>query len=326
MDIEFRGNGHTNNSSRGGIKPTVIVDHVVAGSGKSCDNWFRSSGNAVSSAHFLVWEDGRVTQYVDIRNMAWANGLTVAKIPKAKASVVRARPNTNPNKYTISIEHAGYTGKLTEAQKEASIELHRWIRDEVLRIFQVEIPFNRTHIIGHFEIDTKGKPNCPGPDFPWNGIVNTLNGKNASTKPAPSGNVLKKGDKGDRVKKLQTDLMSLTYSLGKHGADGVYGEATVTAVKNFQKRYGLQQDGIAGPQVFTKLESLIKSDEDDSIGEVQVLVAKLNVRKSADFNSTVVGEVNKGDKIKVYTEKNGLYNIGGSKWISAGKKYVKLLK
>lgn len=185
MKIEFRGNSNTNSSSRDGHKPIAIVNHVVAGSGSSCDNWFRSSGNNVSSAHFCVWENGRITQYVDIRRMAWANGLTFDRIPKAKSSLVRSKKNINPNKYTISIEHAGHTGKLTPEQFAATVYLHKWIRDEVKRIYGVTIPFDREHILGHFEIDPVRKPNCPGPDFPWTNLMKSLSGSTSAPAPKP---------------------------------------------------------------------------------------------------------------------------------------------
>src|SRR5690606_33165792 len=107
---EWRGNEHTNSSGRNGHVPIIIVDHIVAGSGQSCDNWFRSSGNKVSSAHFCVWENGRITQYVDLRKMAWANGLAAGANKNAKAEIIKSK-NVNPNWYSISIEHAGHTGK-----------------------------------------------------------------------------------------------------------------------------------------------------------------------------------------------------------------------
>ena len=57
---------------------------------------------------------------------------------------------------------------------------------------------------------------------------------------------LKKGDRGDKVKKLQQDLIKLGYDLGSYGADGSFGGATEKAVKQFQKDNKLTQDGIVG--------------------------------------------------------------------------------
>lgn len=57
---------------------------------------------------------------------------------------------------------------------------------------------------------------------------------------------LRKGMKGEDVKKLQEALINLGYDLGKCGADGDFGSATKRAVEAFQKAKGLKADGIAG--------------------------------------------------------------------------------
>jgi len=56
---------------------------------------------------------------------------------------------------------------------------------------------------------------------------------------------LEKGDKGTQVKNLQKFLN--WYGGYKLTVDGIYGSATVTAVKKFQKAEGLTADGIFGP-------------------------------------------------------------------------------
>lgn len=173
MNIVWRGNEHTNKSDRKGWFPLAIVNHVVDGSATSCDHWFRSPNNNVSSAHFCVAKDGTIRQYVKLEDMAWGNGLTASNIPNALSPLVR-RLGANPNLYTVSIEHEGHDGTLTEKQFEATVWLHRYIRDEVKRIWSYEIPFNRSHILGHFEIDPVRKPNCPGPNYPWGRLITSL--------------------------------------------------------------------------------------------------------------------------------------------------------
>lgn len=64
---------------------------------------------------------------------------------------------------------------------------------------------------------------------------------------------LKNGSKGSDVKKLQQALIDAGYSVGKAGADGIYGSATASAVKAYQKANGLSVDGIAGNQTLGKL-------------------------------------------------------------------------
>lgn len=58
-------------------------------------------------------------------------------------------------------------------------------------------------------------------------------------------------------------------------------------------------------------------------GTITILVDSLNVRKEADFDSTVLKTINKGTKHTVTELKNGLYKLSIDGWCSAGTKYVK---
>lgn len=179
--IEWRGNECTNYSSREGNIPIIIVNHIVDGSAGSCDSWFHTAANKQSSAHFLVTFEGEIKQYVRISDMAWANGLESYNIPKAKSAIVRGK-NINPNLYSVSIEHEGKTGKLTEKQFQATVWLHLYIHDYVKKTWGSEIVLDRDHIIGHYEVDPLRKPNCPGKDFPWKELISALQ-QEPKTKP-----------------------------------------------------------------------------------------------------------------------------------------------
>ena len=58
-------------------------------------------------------------------------------------------------------------------------------------------------------------------------------------------------------------------------------------------------------------------------GQITVLVDSLNVRKDADFNSTVLRTIKKNTVHKVSEKKNGLYKLVDGGWCSAGDSYVK---
>jgi putative peptidoglycan binding protein len=68
--------------------------------------------------------------------------------------------------------------------------------------------------------------------------------------PAPT-TTLKPGNTGTQVAVLQRALASLGFSAGK--ADGVYGSATTSALKRFQRSVGLTADGILGPATLRAL-------------------------------------------------------------------------
>ncbi|NJM71287.1 MAG: peptidoglycan-binding protein [Scytonema sp. RU_4_4] len=74
---------------------------------------------------------------------------------------------------------------------------------------------------------------------------------------------LQKGSKGESVRHLQ-DLLNQADRKQNFGnppplnADGDFGNNTETAVKLFQKYYGLSIDGIAGPKTWAKLEQVVR--------------------------------------------------------------------
>lgn len=65
--------------------------------------------------------------------------------------------------------------------------------------------------------------------------------------------VLRRGMTGADVKTLQAALIAYGYSCGSAGADGDFGSGTETALKQFQTRYSLGADGIAGKGTWGKL-------------------------------------------------------------------------
>jgi N-acetyl-anhydromuramyl-L-alanine amidase AmpD len=174
--ITFRGNDHTNSSSRGNHHPLIIVNHITdTMSFTSTDDWFRSSNNNVSSAHFLVNRKGEIYQYVPIERMAWVNGIYVENFVNVTSEFVKSKGKINPNLYTVGIEHTGTDGTLTEEQFRASIWLHKHIQSYVASKWSHTILFDRKYILGHYEIDPVNKPYCPGPNFPWDRLMSALN-------------------------------------------------------------------------------------------------------------------------------------------------------
>lgn len=69
----------------------------------------------------------------------------------------------------------------------------------------------------------------------------------ANTAPIADVDVLSRlGSRGSEVKQIQTKLKQWGYMTG--AVDGIYGAETEKGVRYFQKKNGLQVDGIAGPQ------------------------------------------------------------------------------
>ena len=70
-----------------------------------------------------------------------------------------------------------------------------------------------------------------------------------------------KGAKGELVKYLQRSLVEAGYEVGE--IDGIFGTATLSAVRAFQHDHGLTPDGKVGKKTWTAIKSLVADDEPD---------------------------------------------------------------
>lgn len=84
----------------------------------------------------------------------------------------------------------------------------------------------------------------------WGWLSGVEDGDMPVTKPT-----LRKGDAGPYVTLAQTELIQRGYDLGSYGADGKFGAQTEKAVKQFQRDWGLTEDGIIGPKTWEMLDS-----------------------------------------------------------------------
>lgn len=87
-------------------------------------------------------------------------------------------------------------------------------------------------------------------------------------KPEPGISVtrLKKGSSGAAVKEMQEKLLFLGYSLGSWGADGDFGSATFTALKNFQADHAITVDGIYGEESARELNKAYEAKKNANKG------------------------------------------------------------
>lgn len=163
MDIQRAGTPNFR-AGRKGRKIIAIVDHITSGAFPGCLSWLQNL-KAEASAHYVVTKAGAIYQLVKDEDTAWHAGI----VNKPSWALY---DGTNPNRYTIGIEHEGTDGTLTEAQYQATLWLHRQL------IVQWGIVADKDHIIGHYRIDSVNRPNCPGPNFPWMRLLGDLQAKN----------------------------------------------------------------------------------------------------------------------------------------------------
>ena len=162
MPIEWVGTVNCRRG-RGDRQPEAIVNHITAGKYPGCLSWMKNP-NSKASSHYLVTKAGQIYQLVQDTDTAWHAGA----VNKPSWPLY---DGTNPNYYTLGIEHEGQPGdELTEEQYQATLWLHRQL------IAKWGIPVDRDHIIGHYRIDSVNRPNCPGSGFPWDKLFNDLKG------------------------------------------------------------------------------------------------------------------------------------------------------
>ena len=93
--------------------------------------------------------------------------------------------------------------------------------------------------------------------------------------------VVKQGSQGDAVKAVQAELARQGY-VGKDGkplhADGVFGKHTEHAVKEFQRKHGLDADGIAGVKTLTAMKLQLGAEK-----MCNVEVSKMNNPGHPDY-------------------------------------------
>ena len=146
---------------RQGYKIVAIVNHITAGLMPATLNWLLNP-TAKVSAHYLVTKDGRIIQMVADEDTAFAVGIV-------NNPTWMLYDGSNPNNYTLSIEHEALAGEsLTEQQYQASLALH-W-----MLISKWQIPVDRDHIIGHDRLDSINRRNDPGSKFPWQRLISDL--------------------------------------------------------------------------------------------------------------------------------------------------------
>lgn len=134
----------------------------------------------------------------------------------------------------------------------------------------------------------------------------------------------KYGSRGNEVIQIQTKLKRWGYYNGS--IDGIYGTKTLNAVKYFQRKNGLTQDGIVGPKTLAAMgitsssnntSSTVSNSNDLNLlarliyaeargepytGQVAVGAVVLNRVKSSSFPNTVAGVIYQSNAFSVVSD------------------------
>ncbi|MEL7232026.1 MAG: N-acetylmuramoyl-L-alanine amidase [Pseudomonadota bacterium] len=196
------------------------------------------------SAHYMVWEDGRVVQLVGEDKRAWHAGV----------STWHGQTDLNSRSIGVEIVNGGHDWPLAdgslppypEGQIEAVIELCTGI------LGRWDIP--QTGIVGHSDIAPDRKDD-PGEHFPWAVLAEAEIGLWPDVAERQELNLIGRGlglgDRGDAVARSQAMLAGIGYPIEESSA---YDAHTGAVVRAFQRRW--VQDRVSGSADLQTLQTL----------------------------------------------------------------------
>ncbi|MBZ6075211.1 N-acetylmuramoyl-L-alanine amidase [Microvirga puerhi] len=191
------------------------------------------------SAHYFVFEDGRVLQMVPEARRAWHAG----------ASYWDGETDINSRSIGIEIANAGHPGGLPpfpQMQIDSVIALARDI------VSRWRIP--STRVLAHSDV-APGRKVDPGELFPWRNLHEAGVGHWSPPAPIRDGRFFARGDEGMPIEALQAMLSMYGYGLK---INGTFDENTEKVVAAFQRHFRPERvDGVADASTITTLRDLI---------------------------------------------------------------------
>jgi hypothetical protein len=233
-----------------------VVLHIMAGTLDGSDSWFRNPASQ-ASAHFGVGKDGRIFQWVDTSDRAWAQA--------------------DGNRTWLSIEHEGQGGDtLTAKQLQATASIVAWMhKTHGVKLQNAESPSGSG--IGWHGMGGSawgGHTACPGTPIKNQraAIIKAAGGNPAP--PTPGGdssgvaryqvtiNGLKYGygASGSHITKVGQALVKQGCSAYAEGPGPTWSDADTLSYQKYQKKLGLKgtaphqdADGVPGEASLKKL-------------------------------------------------------------------------
>ena len=224
-----------------GRRPTMLILHYTGmpDEGEALQ-WLCNPVSQVS-AHYFVFEDGRVVQMVPEARRAWHAGV----------SFWDGETDINSSSIGIEIANPGHPGGLppfNDAQIESVIALSKDI------VTRWRMPLQ--HVLAHSDV-APGRKQDPGELFPWERLHRAGVGHWVSPAAIRDGRFFSRGDRGMPVEALQAMLAMYGYGLR---ITGVFDEETEKVVSAFQRHFRPERiDGVADASTITTLRDLIAS-------------------------------------------------------------------
>ena len=195
------------------------------------------------SAHYVVFEDGRIVQCVPEALRAWHAGV----------SSWAGETDINSRSIGIEIVNPGHEFGYCNfplRQTAAVISLCKTILTR-------RGPISADRILAHSDVAPSRKQD-PGEKFPWELLSESGVGHWVRAAPLDlAGVTLKPDERGEQVARLQRTLASYGYGIAETGS---YDDATRDVVTAFQRHFRpARVDGIADPSTLLTLRALIET-------------------------------------------------------------------
>jgi len=228
---------------KGGRPPDMILLHYTGMQSGDVALQRLTTAESKVSAHYVVFENGRVVQCVPEERRAWHAG----------DSMWAGDTDINSRSIGIEIVNPGHEFGYPDYPLRQIAAVISTCKSIMTR----KGPFSADLILAHSDVAPSRKQD-PGEKFPW-GLLSE-SGVGHWVRAAPielEGAGLKPGDRGDSVTRLQRALRSYGYGIAD---SGVYDDATRDVVTAFQRHFRQARvDGIADPSTLLTLRALIET-------------------------------------------------------------------
>jgi N-acetylmuramoyl-L-alanine amidase len=228
---------------RNGREPDMLILHYTGmESAEAALDWLTREESKVS-CHYLVDEEGRITQMVRESERAWHAG----------QSLWAGETDLNSCSIGIEIHNPGHDIDYRDfppAQMQAVAALARDI------LSRHKIPPAR--VLAHSDI-APGRKRDPGERFDWASLAQAGVGLYVPPMQAGSDQGLGLGDEGETVLELQQDLAAFGYGVE---TTGTYGKGLESVVEAFQRHFRPERiDGFADASTRETLKRLLAALE-----------------------------------------------------------------
>ncbi len=211
----------------------------------------RALGSEVS-AHYFVFEDGRIIQMVAESRRAWHAG----------RAVWAGETDINSCSIGIEIANPGHEHGYPDFPKRQIAAV-----TALCRSIQTRNTIPPVRVLGHSDVAPSRKQD-PGEKFPWRTLYDS--GVGHWVRPAPiteDGPILTLGDRGDAVAAVQEQLRDYGYGVA---VSGHYDSGTHDAVAAFQRHFRPERiDGFTDESTSSTLQDLLAHR-----GQVRTIAAR----------------------------------------------------